>query len=130
MKGIETAKRPCRELIDHKWIEVRDDFEKMWKQRDKDVLRDGDGNEYESFLDWLESYSLAIDKEYEDEQTGKKGTRIEFSYGGPQDYVIAWEDGRITYHYLQWFDGAKKYLSGYDYDLMRTIFGYIAMLLA
>lgn len=56
--------------------------------------------------------------------------RVELSYGGPQDYLEAHvdEDGdiqRITYHFLDWFDGAVTTLSGDEFetaaDFMRQI---------
>lgn len=46
--------------------------------------------------------------------------RIEYSWGGPQDYFEAWEDDgevvKISYHFLDWFDGAVQWLGGSDFD--------------
>ncbi len=49
--------------------------------------------------------------------------RIEISWGGPQDYFEVWTDAeapcninRITYHFLDWLDGAQLELKGRDFE--------------
>lgn len=59
----------------------------------------------------LEEYPLNISV------TRKTIVRLELSYGGPQDYFEAEvdEDGtlsNITYHFLDWFDGAERTIRG------------------
>lgn len=51
--------------------------------------------------------------------------KIELSWGGPADFFeveideSGRIDGRITYHFQDWFDGAKKDLEGADYELAK-----------
>jgi len=58
----------------------------------------------------LQEYPLNIDVRR------KTIVRLELSYGGPQDYFEAEvEDGQltdITYHFLDWFDGAERTIRG------------------
>ena len=52
--------------------------------------------------------------------------RVEFSWGGPQDYFdIEVSDGDIVdieYHFLDWFDGAKRTLEGHDFHKAKRWF--------
>ena len=63
--------------------------------------------------EWWE-YPLAVEQ--------VKTYRIELSYGGPQDYLqvtVSEEDGdirTITYHYLDWYDGAVTTVTGSDFQ--------------
>jgi len=48
--------------------------------------------------------------------------KIEYSWGGPQDYFEVWQDDDgeicyISYHFLDWFDGAVRWLGGSDFDI-------------
>lgn len=73
--------------------------------------------DYEDFGDWLNSIAL----EYIDDEK-YRGKRLLLSTGGPEDYFIFFENGDITYHYNDWFDGAKIYLRGEDLDIMREVY--------
>ena len=56
--------------------------------------------------------------------------KIEYSWGGPQDYFEVWEDDRdivrISYHFLDWFDGAVRWLGDSDLNIVGE---YLAPLL-
>jgi len=45
-----------------------------------------------------------------------------FSYGGPADYLRFYHDGRITYVFQDWGDGAEKDLDGDDYFLCKELY--------
>jgi hypothetical protein len=57
--------------------------------------------------------------------TKKEVWTIELSWGGPQDYFEVWVDRMpsgnapeiesISYHFLDWFDGAVRELEGEDF---------------
>jgi hypothetical protein len=47
--------------------------------------------------------------------------KVELSWGGPQDYItiLTDEDGDVvsaTYHFLDWFDGATRPITGKDLE--------------
>lgn len=72
----------------------------------------------------MQDYPLALTVER------KITVKLELSYGGPQDYITAEiEDGRlhdVEYHFLDWFDGAKRTLTG---DEKATVENYISRLI-
>ena len=56
--------------------------------------------------------------------------KLELSWGGPQDYFVFEYDPRtgdlvrITYHYLDWFDGAKRDIEPgtEEWEILANIF--------
>lgn len=83
-------------------------------------------DEYEDFIEWLNSYTLAYCDnlfflQHSDDPT-YSGKRLELSYGGPQDYFVFLEDDSIIYRFLDWFDGATRYLHGHNYDIMKRVY--------
>lgn len=59
--------------------------------------------------------------------TSLKVYKIEYSYGGPQDYfeVQVDEDGepvQIRYYFLDWFDGASRVLHGDEFEAAADYF--------
>jgi len=79
-----------------------------------------DGDDYEDFISWINSYALAYA-----EDPHYRAMRLELSYGGPQDYFLFFDDGIIEYHFLDWFDGAEIILSGKDYEVMEKVKDYL-----
>lgn len=101
----------CEERIDRALASRIDDFKNALNGKYPD------GEHYEDFVDWLNSYALA----YEDDPY-YRAKKLELSWGGPADYFLFFEDGTIEYHYQDWFDGAKRELDGRDYDIMQEVY--------
>jgi len=99
----------CEERIDANLEALRED------------LREAATNERfrEEFLEGL----LAVSKTLHYE--------IEFSWGGPQDYLDVEIDPETkevmdaTYHFLDWFDGAERELREDDLKLIEEVFSYL-----
>jgi hypothetical protein len=88
-----------------------------------DYTNDVEGEETDDEVETMDSLSesvLAISKEIV--------YKIEFSYGGPQDYFMVFVDpddnqiNKIEYHFLDWFDGATRILRGEDFDTAEQVF--------
>ena len=118
-KEIEINDRvlSCEERID-KELEGRiKDFKRALEERDEDGRVVIDSEVYEDIIEWLNSYALA----YEDDPH-YRAKRLELSWGGPSDYFLFFEDGDIEYHFLDWFDGASRRLTGEDYEIMKKFY--------
>lgn len=50
--------------------------------------------------------------------------RVELSYGGPQDYFMVYKNESI-YHFLDWFDGARKLVTHEDHQVLYDLFGFL-----
>jgi len=55
--------------------------------------------------------------------------RYQLSWGGPSDEFrffvsIDGRPHRIQYHFMDWFDGAKRVLNGAERELLENIFGW------
>ena len=113
-----TKQKSCEERIDEELRSRIADFkqalESAKKNNGKVVKED---YTYENITEWINSYALA----YED-HPHYRAKKLELSYGGPQDYFLFFEDGTIEYHFLNWFDGAKKELYGKDKEIMKEIY--------
>ena len=97
----------CEEVIDQNLRNRINDFCKAIELADENP--DGfeiDGQDYDDLTDWMNSYVLNLSKTV--------NYKLELSWGGPQDYFVFEYDPKsqqlvgITYHYLDWFDGAKR----------------------
>ena len=108
--------KTCEERIGKELKGRIHDFELALKGNFKKLTEDNDLPEEYDFIDWINEYALAYndDPEY-------RGKRLELSYGGPQDYFVFHENGQITYHFLDWFDGAKRYLFDHDLKVMEQV---------
>ena len=117
-----TKQKTCQEKI-RKELQDRIDEEfkdamKYFEGRHREEEEGQEYNEdYEDFGEWLSSISL----DYSDDEV-YRGKQLLLSTGGPEDYFIFFENGDITYHYNDWFDGAKIYLRGEDLDIMREVY--------
>jgi len=87
-----TKEKTCQDRIE---TELKDRISDFEKALEGDYSFQGEGYEYEDFIEFINSYALA----YEDDPH-YRGKRLELSYGGPQDYFVFFEDGTITYHFL------------------------------
>jgi hypothetical protein len=117
---IEMKKNSCESRIDKELNSRIKDFAKVLARFDAHGYIRIDGYKYEDFIEWLNEYALAYDPNYEKEN-GEIAKRLELSYGGPQDYFLFHQNGDITYHFLDWFDGAKRYLHNHDLEIMGKV---------
>jgi len=101
-ENMTDTNKKCEERIDEELKERIKEFEQGLKEKD--------------FIEWINNNALAYcdDPEY-------RGKRLELSWGGPQDYFVFHDDGTISYHFLDWFDGAKRYLYGRDLEIMEQV---------
>jgi hypothetical protein len=109
--------KSCEERIDKELEERVEEIKIAIESSDKNdgkVITDND--EFEDILDWVNSYSLAYD-----DDTHEKAKKWELSWGGPQDYFLFFEDGEIEYHFLDWYDGAKRVLWGKDKEILQEL---------
>lgn len=100
-----------------------EDIEKLWN------LWKEDSEAYDPDLGNFAEYGLAFDyvapETFNDQQRGY--FRYQISYGGPSEEFRFFTDEnfrpyKIEFWYLDWFDGAKKVLTGKKLGLMQEIF--------
>jgi len=107
--------KTCEERIDEELESRLKDFKLALDGKYGEALGDKD-MEIEDFLDFINNYALAYD-----DDAHYRAKRLELSWGGPQDYFLFFEDGIIEYHFLHWFDGAKRTLEGENYKIMAEV---------
>ena len=116
-----TKQKTCQEKIRKELQDRIEEFKDAMKYFEGRHREEEEGQEYyedyEDFGEWLNSISL----DYSDDEV-YRGKQLLLSTGGPEDYFIFFENGDITYHYNDWFDGAKIYLRGEDLDIMREVY--------
>ena len=96
----------CQQRIDAELASRAEDFELYYE--DAEVFEEG----YEHLPPFHE-YGLCF--EYVEPLTFK-GQNVgyycyQLSYGGPSDEIRFHPDGTITYHFMDWFDGAHRYIT-------------------
>jgi len=118
-EGITKNPVTCEERIDAELEKVLQTFRKAIEsanENDGKVIMNED-EEYEDIYEWIDTYALA----YEDDPH-YRAKRLQLSTGGPEDFFLFFEDGNIEYHFLDWYDGASRRLSGEDYEFMKRFF--------
>lgn len=101
----------CEEVIDEKLKERIKEFKEALKSEDP--------------IEWLNENTLGLSKTVI--------YRLDLSYGGPQDFIEFEYDEeaqqliRITYYYLDWFDGAKRDIkeNTEEWEILEEIFNNI-----
>lgn len=95
----------------------RDDARELW---DELTELDNDSDMGETIDDYTEGI-LSIDK--------KTIVTVQLSWGGPADkFEVEIDDGEIGdiwYVFQDWFDGARRRLTGDDYDTVRQMLDYL-----
>ena len=116
---VEVYALEC-ESCGHKW-QSEDEFEDCLECNSEDVLADPvDQEERETRDSYMEDV-LWFGKRFE-------VWRVELSCGGPQDYIDLFVDpedhviDHAIYHFLDWFDGAQRYVGGDDLENVRAMF--------
>ena len=92
---MTTKEATCEERIDAQLLALEEDV--------TEILRGFNSGEDDGWEAWAE-YPLAISQ--------RLVTKIELSWGGPSDFLTVEHDEnhiyRVTYHFQDWFDGAKR----------------------
>lgn len=117
------------------WVKDTDELDETEQQEKADGLKRTEGFDSD-FDEWIwDNYENDITdfmNEFHQEKLGELPLaitktvqiRIELSYGGPQDYILLdWDpEGKCftggEYHYLDWFDGARR---TFGYELADQI---------
>lgn len=133
----KVKQKSCEEKIDEMLAETINDFEKAlcadrmvsenrgggfteefeyFEERDEKGFSIEGEYLFEDFTEWINSYALS----YEDDPHFR-AKKLVLSWGGGSDYFLFFEDGAIEYHFEDWFDGAKRELSGREYEVMNEV---------
>ena len=85
----------------------KDRIAKAWSRRKYDLER--------CLYNPSEEYDLCeygLDYSYVEAEDGNDDYfRYQLSWGGPSDEIRFYEDGRTFYHFMDWFDGARRNVS-------------------
>ena len=119
--------RKCEDRIDEAMENLEFDLEAMIRVSGGDVFDEEDEHDIELLkfidLDDINDYSV---HELAAGISNYTVYRAEISGGGPSSYIEARVDGdgdliEVTYHFLDWFDGAKRKVSenSYIWNYMR-----------
>ena len=118
------------------WVADSDELTKTEKQEKADGLKRSEGQFDSDFDEWIwsnyESDITDFMNEFHQERLSEMPLgiskiiqiKIELSWGGPQDYILldwdqegkCWTGG--SYHYLDWYDGARR---TFGYELAEQI---------
>jgi len=111
MSETKEREKKCEERIDNHLESTILDFTHALHEEWQD------GEEYEDFIEWLNSYCLnyASDPHF-------RAMKLELSWGGPSDFFLFFDDGTIEYHFQDWGDGAKRELYGNDLEIMSEVY--------
>lgn len=105
----DRRQKPCSERIGEAWERKKEEIKQALKSEKK----------REEFEENLLAYSKTIKH------------KIEFSWGGPADWLEIEtdpRDGKVirgSYHFSDWFDHAEKKLTDEELDLVETLFSYL-----
>jgi hypothetical protein len=119
----DTKQATCKERV-AKHLKGRiEDIEKLWK------MYHDDPEAYDDELGNFSEYGLCFDYVAPRTFGGQRRGyfRYQLSWGGPSDeFRFYCTEGfgidRIEYWFLDWFDGAKKILTGQAFNLLSEIF--------
>ncbi len=100
----QTKQKTCAELISARYVDRLKQFDDAWN--DDSIFFPQYLSENTLAFDFVEPYT------FKDQPDGY--WRMQISWGGPSDEVRWYSDGepygynKITYSYMDWFDGASK----------------------
>jgi|TARA_R110000824_G_scaffold378689_1_gene570337 hypothetical protein len=114
--------KTCEERIDEKLENCLHDLRILWEA-------DKRGEEYVDDLGCFAEYGLCFD--YVESEDTDNYFRYQISWGGPASEYRFYtnsdlEPYAIDYWFLDWFDGAKRELTGKDWDLLLEIFEFFS----
>ena len=129
-----TENLTCDQRIDAELESTLETLKLMWE-----AYQHEDDEEYElengmtveqvhNDIGYFSEYGLSFDyvepDTFDDQPVGY--WRYQLSWGGPSDEFRFWYNGNrvysIEYWFMDWFDGAKRQLTGEDFGLLEEIF--------
>lgn len=101
-----TEQLTCEQRIKKELANVAETF--TLYMEDGDVFEDGNGD-LPPFHEYGLSFEYVEPNTFNGQPVGYY--RYQLSWGGPSDEIRFHPDGSITYHFMDWFDGAKQYVT-------------------
>lgn len=107
--------KSCEQKIDEELRRLMADVREMAQAEDRDKWIDENGDPLDA---------IGISK--------YKVIQYQMSWGGPSDEFEIWIDleaktiERIIYIYMDWYDGARREVTGEDFDLLAAELEYLA----
>ena len=125
--------KTCKERINGELKDRISDLRQLWEAycNPDTATSTEDGNIIGGDMDGAHVYEYGLCFDYVAPEGRKRGYfRYQLSGGGPSDEFRIYAEGsgyewhvdRIEYVFTDWFDGAKRTLSGANYDLIEEIF--------
>uniref|UniRef100_A0A6H1ZAV7 Uncharacterized protein n=1 Tax=viral metagenome TaxID=1070528 RepID=A0A6H1ZAV7_9ZZZZ len=129
----------CKERINGELASRIDDLRQLWEaySNQNTPTSTEDGNIIGGDMDGAHIYEYGLCFDYVAPGTFKKQQRgyfrYQLSWGGPSDEFrfyaegngYRWHVDRIEYWFLDWWDGAKRTLSGARFNLLEEIFQFL-----
>jgi len=117
--------KTCKDKVGPALESRFEDIEKLWNLWKEDS--GASDPECGNFNEYGLSFDYVAPNTFDDQKAGYFCYQI--SYGGPSEKFRFFTDEnfrpyRIEFWYLDWFDGAKRVLTGKKLSLMREIFEY------
>lgn len=103
---MTTEELTCEQRIDDCLYDIAD-IMTMYME-DGDLFEEGNEH-YPPFHEYGLSFDYVEPNTFNHQPVGYY--RYQFSWGGPSDELRFHPDGSITYHFMDWFDGAKRYVT-------------------
>lgn len=119
----DTKQATCKERVAKHLKSRIEDIDKLWKMYHEDC--EAYDNELGNFNEYGLCFDYVAPGTFSDQRRGY--FRYQLSWGGPSDEfrfycTEGFDIDRIEYWFLDWFDGAKKILTGHAFNLLSEIF--------
>ena len=119
---MATDQPTCEDTIDSHLESRMDDIRQLW-QAELDGNEDGI-EDLGTLNDYGLDFGYVAPDTFDDQPEGY--FRWQLSWGGPSDEIrfytgCDFKPYKILYHFMDWFDGAKRYLRGSDLELIHDI---------
>ena len=101
--------KTCEERISGHLEGRAEDFRAAMAAKDLENVSEDVGNFYDYGLD----FSYVEPNTFGNQKTGYY--RYQLSWGGPSDEIRFYQDGKIEYSFMDWYDGAVKEITNLDW---------------
>lgn len=117
--------RKCKDRIKAEHESRMEDLRRIWGEEPEGLTEEQRDDFYAERNEYGLSFDYVAPGTFDGQRRGY--FRYQLSWGGPSDEFRFFCDEnrkpvRIEYWFMDWFDGAKKILSGADFDLLAEIF--------
>ena len=116
---MQTKEKKCIDLVQSQYDYTLNQFKEAYQyfNQDEELREPNEELEHcEDFCQYISEYGLCFDKvepnTFQDQKLGY--WRWQLSWGGPSDEFRLYSDGTIYYHFMDWYDGAKRYITDND----------------